>query len=163
MTGTDCRQGRARAFTLVEILIVVLIVAILAAIVLPQFQAPREDARQIAFITDVQFFAEAAKLYRIREGEHLEDSASGAVPAGWETYIDTRKWTRLTPLGGVWDVELNSFGITSALGVDFANGDGEDRDDVYMLEVDKTCDDGNLATGQFRKIADGRYYYILMP
>jgi hypothetical protein len=72
-------------------------------------------------------------------------------------------WTRLTPLGGVWDVEQGSFGVTSALGVDFVNGGGEDRDDAYMLEIDRTCDDGDLATGQFRKIADGRYYYILVP
>jgi hypothetical protein len=58
-------------------------------------------------------------------------------------------------------MEKDSFGVVSALGVDFVNGAGADRDDTYMQTIDAACDDGNLATGRFRKFADGLYYYII--
>ncbi len=130
-----CRKG----FTIIEILIVVVILGLLAAVVLTFFGDSRKDAQQVAFISDVRIFGNAARVYWVRTGEHLEDSASGALPAGWDSY-----------------------GVQSAFGVDFANGGGEDRDDAYMLEIDRTMDNGDLSTGRFRKIAPGRYYFILM-
>ncbi len=155
------RRHLRRGFTLVEILIVVVILGILAAIVLPQLAHAGSDAAQVAFIRDVRTFAEAAVYYRAQTGQYLEDSASGALPTGWEPYVQEQKWTAGTPIGGVWDMELNAFGITSGFGVHF-NGTGPTRDDTYMLEVDHTFDDGDLNTGAFRKIADDRYYYILV-
>jgi prepilin-type N-terminal cleavage/methylation domain-containing protein len=153
-----CRKG----FTIIEILIVLVILGLLAAVVVISFGDSHKDAQQIAFISNVEIFGNAARVYWVKTGEHLEDSASGTVPAGWDSYIDARKWTQLTPIGGVWDVEKDSYGVQSALGVDFANGGGEDRDDAYMLDIDKTMDNGDLSTGRFRKIAPGRYYFILM-
>ncbi len=151
-----------KGFTIIEILIVVVLLGLLAAVVVISFGNNRKDAQQIAFINSVKVLANAAQVYWARTGEHLENAASGTVPAGWDSYIDARKWTQLTPIGGLWDVEKDSYGIQSAFGVDFANGGGEDRDDAYMLDIDKTMDNGDLSTGRFRKIAPGRYYFILM-
>ena len=50
--------------------------------------------------------------------------------------------------------------MTSALGVHF-DGTGQTRDDMYMREIDALVDDGDLATGRFRKLEDGRYYSII--
>jgi prepilin-type N-terminal cleavage/methylation domain-containing protein len=150
----------SKGFTLIEILIVVVILGVLAAIVLPQFIGVTGEVERGTFVADLRIFVNAAERYRLDTGEYLEDSASGECPAGLEVYIEEEKWETVTPIGGVWDAELDSFGIKSALGVHF-NGEGETRDDEYMLLIDDAFDNGDLATGAFRKIADGRYYFVL--
>ena len=149
-----------RGFTLVEILIVVVILGILAAIVVPSFADAARDATKTAFANDVRVFSDAADVFRAKTGQYLEDSSSGELPAGFGPYVDEAKWVAGTPIGGVWDAELNSFGITSAIGVHF-NGTGQTRDDAYMLEIDTLFDDADLATGAFRKIGGVRYYAVI--
>lgn len=39
---------------------------------------------------------------------------------------------------------------------------GETRGDDYMQKVDEIFDDGDLAEGAFQKIANDRYYYIIL-
>lgn len=161
MAKVSSKRYRA-AFTIIEVLIVVVIVGILAGIALPHLGTSQEDARQAAFIQDIQFFAEAAKMFRVRTSDHLPAADPGVVPAGWDEYTDPPKWRRATPIGGKWDVERDNLGIVSAVGIDFT-GDPAPRDETYMTEIDRTCDDGDLTTGQFRQLAPGRYYYILAP
>ncbi|MHC5024104.1 MAG: type II secretion system protein [Planctomycetota bacterium] len=159
------RAGRQRVrstgFTLIEIMIVVALIAILAALVVPVIDTSTNEAQQIAFVADLRLFGDAAMRYHFDSGQWLEDSSTGVLPAGWASYIDEEKWTSLTPIGGAWDCELDSYGVKSALGVDFANGGGMDRDDAYMEQIDAIFDDGDLTTGQFRRIAAGRYYIVL--
>ncbi len=150
----------SRAFTLVEILIVVVILGILAAIVLPAIADVTTSSKQTAFVTDLTQYHKAAQIYMGEHGEYLEDSSSGAVPAGFESYINQAAWARGTPLGGVWDVEYLDNGVTAAIGVHF-DGTGATRDDAFMTLIDAMLDDGDLSTGGFRKLADARYYLIL--
>ncbi|MFI4859822.1 MAG: type II secretion system protein [Phycisphaerales bacterium JB063] len=59
-------QGHAaRAFTLVEILIVVVILGILAAIVIPQFTTAAESSKESALKQDVFRFREQIALYKV--------------------------------------------------------------------------------------------------
>ncbi len=162
MSPRKCTNKTPHAFTLVEILIVVVILGILAAIVVPRFSIASTEAQQTGFVADVKSFASAAWYYMNKEGVYLEDSSSGVCPTGWEPYIDENKWTRPTTIGGVWDFELNSFGITSGFGVHFYGNSGNNPGDAYMTEIDAMFDDGNLTTGGFRKLDDDRYYYILV-
>lgn len=55
-----------KAFTLVEILIVVVILGILAAIVIPQFTEASNDARASALATDLQTLRSQIELYRMQ-------------------------------------------------------------------------------------------------
>jgi len=64
-------------FTLVELLIVVIILAILAAIIVPQFSAATDDANQSAFDSNVANIRSAVDLYRQQHGAY-----PGAVAAG---------------------------------------------------------------------------------
>ena len=148
-------------FTLVELLIVIVILGVLAAIVIPTTKNVSKEAEQSRFASNLHSFVGQAELYRAKTGEHVEDGSSGLVPAGFEPYVRAEDWEAGTPVGGVWDTETSSFGITSALGVHFQSNA---KPDEYMTEIDVLLgDDGDLQTGLFRKIASGRFYFILMP
>ncbi len=140
---------------------VVVILGIMAAIVVPQFAGTAQDAQIGAFISSVKTYADAAEYYAAREGSYPVDGSSGVVPAGFEAYIDEDEWTQGTPMGGVWDTEFNDSGVTAAVGVHF-NG-GTNPGDSVMILVDERFDNGDLATGSFRKLANDRYYYVLAP
>lgn len=58
------RSREAAGFTLVELLIVVIILAILAAIIVPQFSGATDDAAQAAYDTNVANIRSAIDLYR---------------------------------------------------------------------------------------------------
>jgi prepilin-type N-terminal cleavage/methylation domain-containing protein len=153
-------HARARnAFTLVEILIVVVILGILAAIVVPRFIGATEDARIGAFIASLKTYADACELYNAKEGRYPPDGSSGAVPPGMETYVDASEWTAGTPLGGVWDSEYFDSGVSAAVGVHFNGGDVPD--DATMLLVDERFDNGDLDSGLFQKLANERFYFVL--
>jgi len=154
------RNAATRAFTLVEILIVVVILGILSAIVVPAFGGVTDDSRQGAFIESLHGMVEAAEMYRARSGQHIVDSSSGVWPAEFAGILRESDFENGTPIGGVWDTELNDSTVTSAIGVHF-DGTGVTRDDAFMLEIDVIFDDGDLTTGPFRRLAAGRYYYVL--
>src|ERR1700689_507338 len=61
--GRKNRQ-RAAGFTLVEILIVVIILGILAAIVLPQFSNASQTARQNALKDELRFLRSQIQIYK---------------------------------------------------------------------------------------------------
>ena len=67
-------------FTLVELLIVVIILAILAAIIVPQFSAATDDANQSAYDTNIANIRASIDLYRQQHNEY-----PGAVISGGGT------------------------------------------------------------------------------
>lgn len=151
----------SRGFTLVEILIVVVILGILAAIVTPQFASASESAKQASFITSLKSFANASELYRTTYGMYPEDASTGELPSGMERWIREDDWTSTTPIGGSWDCERNGIGgHACSVGVHF-DGAGMSRDDAYMQQIDETFDDGDLEDGSFQKIGNDRFYLIV--
>ncbi len=154
------RHRRTSGFTLVELLIVVVILGILAAIVIPSAQNASREAQQSQFATMMQTLIQAADLYKQKTGDDVPDSSSGTIPTGFDSYIRADDFERPTPVGGVWDTELNDTGVTSAIGVHYLTD--TPKDDTYMGEVDALLDDGVLSTGAFRKLGDGRFYFVLV-
>lgn len=66
-------------FTLVELLIVVIILAILAGIVVPQFSASTSDANQAAYDTNVANLRAVIELYRQQHGEYPGAAAAASA------------------------------------------------------------------------------------
>jgi prepilin-type N-terminal cleavage/methylation domain-containing protein len=147
-------------FTLIELMFVIVILGVLASIVLGQFRDMTGDAGRSAFMTSGRIFTEAAMRFQLDTGEYPEDSSSGVLPVGFGDYVQVNRFEGGTPLGGVWDSENNSFGITSAIGVHF-DGTGDTKDDAFMMEIDLAMDDGDLGTGRFRQLDADRYYFII--
>ena len=77
------QHATQRGFTLVELLIVVIILAILAGIVVPQFAASTDDANQAAYDTNLANLRAVTDLYRQQHGEY-----PGALAAGTATCVN---------------------------------------------------------------------------
>src|SRR3954470_24580061 len=69
----------ARGFTLVEILIVVIILGILAAIVIPQFTGASEDARKSNMQSQLQTLRSQIELYKLQH----RDNPPKLIATGW--------------------------------------------------------------------------------
>lgn len=61
-------------FTLVEILIVVVILGILAAIVIPQFTSASTEAKESALVSNLQAVRSQIELYKIHHNDNLPGS-----------------------------------------------------------------------------------------
>ncbi len=69
-------------FTLVEILIVVIILGILAAIVIPQFTEASNDARVSALVSDLQTVRSQIELYKVQHKDDYPGTVSGTWTIG---------------------------------------------------------------------------------
>src|SRR2546428_14126377 len=70
-----------KGFTLVEILIVVIILGILAAIVIPQFTNASQDARKSSLASQLQTLRSQIELYKLQHGDALPDITTAG--SGW--------------------------------------------------------------------------------
>ncbi len=75
------RASRQTGFTLVELLIVVIILAILAAIVVPQFTASTDEAREAGIDSTLANMRATLDLYRQQHGEYPADGEAVADQA----------------------------------------------------------------------------------
>src|SRR5262245_23320624 len=79
-------------FTLVEILIVVIILGILAAIVIPQFTNASQDARKSSLTSLLQTMRSQIELYKLQHGDSLPDLVTG----GWDTLVQSSVYNSTT-------------------------------------------------------------------
>ncbi len=93
-------------FTLVEIMIVVAIIGLLAAIAIPNFVRAREVAQKNACIANLKQIEGAMEIWAIDTGATTGDAVTMANLAGAGLYI-TR--TPTCPAGGTYDIVV---GIT---------------------------------------------------
>jgi type II secretion system protein G len=77
MTGNKRQKG----FTLVEILIVVTILGILAAVVVPQFSEASSEARVSSVQSDLQMVRSQVELYKLQHNETLPGSGGASFYA----------------------------------------------------------------------------------
>src|SRR5678815_5075399 len=81
-------RTRKSGFTLVEILIVVIILGILAAIVIPQFTNASQDARESSLLSQLQTLRSQIELYKLQHKDKLPDLVTNWNPMTTKTDID---------------------------------------------------------------------------
>ena len=92
-----CRSGsyllsfKRGGFTLIELLVVVLIIGILAAVALPQYQTAVLKSRFMSFMPTVRALINAQEVYYLANGEYAFDMSrlDVQIPAGCRVRSDT--------------------------------------------------------------------------
>ena len=69
--GMNTMQARsARGFTLIEIMVVIVILGVMAALVVPKVMSRPDEARAVAARQDINTLMQALKLYRLDNGRY---------------------------------------------------------------------------------------------
>ena len=130
---------RARGFTLIEIMVVLVIIGVLAALIAPNMLDRADDARVTAARTDVNNVMQALKLYkldnqRFPSGEQglqalVTKPTTGAIPPNWRPYLPKlqndpwgRPYQYANP-GVKGEIDVYSFGADGQVG-----GEGKDAE-----------------------------------
>jgi len=133
------RSRRPHGFTLIELMVVLAILGVLAALIVPNVLGRADDARAMAARTDVGQLAQALKLYRL-DNLRYPSAEQGLqalvtrptvepVPAQWRPYLDKlpndpwgRPYQYLNP-GVRAEVDVMSLGADGRPGGEGPNAD----------------------------------------
>lgn len=144
---------RARAFTLVEVMVVVVIIGFLAAAGLPGYRHLTMRSKATALENDLRQFATAIQTFALQNGRWPADGDPGVVPADLAAAIPAN-FTQKTPIGGLykWNYDIPADGVAAkaAIIVQTAAGNPVSDDEALFLMIDKQMDDGVLETGNIQ-------------
>ncbi len=150
---------RPNGFTMVEVMIVTMLLAVLGALVLPTFRTQENKANAVALCTNLRGLASAANVAINNDG-FMPQTTGPNMPAGLEPYMSAESWAKL------WEpVDGTHMGLYNAiLGGGRSNYVVVSSDASTMTiwqEADSTIDDGDGNAGNLRVFSVGDEVYAL--
>lgn len=149
---------RLAAFTLVEIMIVVAVIALLSVIAVPSFLRARDQTNRTKFVELLRTLRDAFEIFATENGHYPDDTGPGMLPAGMASYLGNKvDYAARTPIGGHWDWDFNYYpGFRAGISVSEPNATREE-----MAAIDAMLDDGDLSSGAFRSSSANVFTYVV--
>lgn len=149
-------KNSPKGFSLVEIMVVVAIIGLLAALAVIAFRHHRVRAQAAALGSDMRVFRDALEQCVMDTGEYALGAPAGQVSATFDPYVRNGNFTAESPVGGSWIVESDVDGVKLLVSViNFTAG-------IEPIElVDRLFDDGNTSTGNMRLMTPSKYSCIV--
>jgi len=95
--GRDPLPGKSRAFTLIELIVVIAIVGLLAALLFPVFSQARKNSRQSVCLSNLRQLSTATLMY-VQDYDEIVPNVTGA-----NTGVDMRGgWIYFSAVGNLW-------------------------------------------------------------
>lgn len=161
---TPLSRRRSRAFTLVEIMVVVVIIGLLAAAALPAYRLITIRSRAATVVNDLRTFSTVFITYSLQNGRYPDDGDPQVVPPQVAGQLPGN-FTQRTPIGGVykWNFNVPADGVPAKAALIIQAESGNPiMDDLDQLEaVDKQIDDGDLATGNLQLGSTNSLVFII--
>ena len=139
MRSTLQRLRRSRGFTLIELMVVLVIIGVLAALIVPNMLDRADDARVTAARTDVNNLMQALKLYKLDNLRYPSSEQGlqalvakptvGVIPPNWRPYLDklpSDPWGhpyQFANPGLKGEIDVYSFGADGVVGGEKTNAD----------------------------------------
>lgn len=153
-------RSRTAGFSLVEILVVIVVIAVLGAIVVPNTIRAGDTARVSATAEDLRIIARAVETYRGATGRWPRETGRAVLPAELaDAFRSGDPFSKAVPIGGVYDYDAPT--ATRGCRIGIRSGTGNPIPPVEVIaELDAAMDDGDPATGLLRREGDGVFYYL---
>ena len=154
------RHYANHGFTLVEIMIVVVIIGLLAALAIPAFQRVQRASQNARVINDWRVFSQAFEVYNTMNGAWPANVGPGQIPTApvpMNGDFKVATWQAVTAIGGRWNWD-NGLSSGNNAGISIS---GYICDDAQLAEIDAKIDDGDLTTGNFVQVSSTRVMMIL--
>jgi general secretion pathway protein G len=133
------RKPNTLGFTLIELMVVLVIVGVLAALIVPNLLGRADDARVTAARTDINNIMQSLKLYKLDNQRYpsaeqglnalLTKPSTNPIPTNWKPYVEKlpndpwgRPYQYLNP-GIKGEVDVMSFGADGKSGGEGNNAD----------------------------------------
>jgi prepilin-type N-terminal cleavage/methylation domain-containing protein len=155
---------RSRAFTLVEIMVVVAIIGLLAAAALPTYRHLTLRSKATAIEADLRAFSTAFITYNLQNGKWPADGDPGVVPPEMANALPVN-FALKTPMGGVYkwcfDVPADGVPAKAAIIVQTVMGNPVTDDQELFEMIDRQMDDGDLEKGSVQVGSSNSLVFII--